>query len=185
MAIETRYSSVQFRSRLEAKWAAFFDLLNWPWEYEPFDLDGYIPDFVLRFRRPLLVEVKPIITEQWQEVAAEAHGALDKIERSGWQHEALLVGATVWDDPGGYGGSVIGLLGEKCGRGLVYDAAELNECDLANRGSLIGLYHRSLNWTCRAHHHDGRRSGAAWPPRPGFASETFREAGNRVQWKPR
>jgi len=28
-AIPTLYKDVQFRSRLEAKWAAFFDLLGW------------------------------------------------------------------------------------------------------------------------------------------------------------
>ena len=58
-AIPTLYKDVQFRSRLEAKWAAFFDLLGWPWDYEPFDLNGYIPDFILHLHEPVLVEVKP------------------------------------------------------------------------------------------------------------------------------
>ncbi len=44
---ETRYSGVLFRSRLEARWAAYFDLLSWHWEYEPIDLDGWTPDFLL------------------------------------------------------------------------------------------------------------------------------------------
>ncbi|MEA2669684.1 MAG: hypothetical protein QOJ33_2618, partial [Chloroflexota bacterium] len=30
-AIPTTYDGVNFRSRLEAKWAAFFDLLGWRW----------------------------------------------------------------------------------------------------------------------------------------------------------
>lgn len=46
-AIPTRYNDINFRSRLEAKWACFFDLLEWRYEYEPIDLQGYIPDFVL------------------------------------------------------------------------------------------------------------------------------------------
>ena len=33
--IPTLYNGIQFRSRLEAKWAAFFDLLGWEYEYEP------------------------------------------------------------------------------------------------------------------------------------------------------
>jgi hypothetical protein len=45
--IPTTYNGVQFRSRLEAKWAAFFDLLGWRWHYEPLDLDGWIPDFLI------------------------------------------------------------------------------------------------------------------------------------------
>ena len=61
-AIPTRYAGVNFRSRLEARWAAMFDLLNWRWDYEPLDLAGYIPDFVLQFSEPLLVEVKPAMT---------------------------------------------------------------------------------------------------------------------------
>lgn len=43
--IPTLYAGTQFRSRLEARWAALFDLLGWPWEYEPIDLPGWIPDF--------------------------------------------------------------------------------------------------------------------------------------------
>jgi len=46
-AIPTTYRNVNFRSRLEARWAAFFDLLEWKWIYEPFDFNGWIPDFQL------------------------------------------------------------------------------------------------------------------------------------------
>jgi hypothetical protein len=33
-AIETRYAGCRFRSRLEARWAVFFDALGVKWEYE-------------------------------------------------------------------------------------------------------------------------------------------------------
>ncbi len=56
----TTYAGVNFRSRLEATWAAFFDLCGWEWEYEPFDLDGWVPDFVLKGEIRCLIEVKPI-----------------------------------------------------------------------------------------------------------------------------
>lgn len=51
-AIETRYAGHLFRSRLEARYAVFFDALGVRWEYEPegFELgDGvrYLPDFWL------------------------------------------------------------------------------------------------------------------------------------------
>lgn len=51
-AIETRYRGYRFRSRLEARWAVFFDNLGLQWEYEPegFELPGgvrYLPDFYL------------------------------------------------------------------------------------------------------------------------------------------
>ena len=49
-AIQTVYKGYKFRSRLEARWAVFFDSCGYDWEYEPegFDLgDGvyYLPDF--------------------------------------------------------------------------------------------------------------------------------------------
>lgn len=50
-AIETVYKGYRFRSRLEARWAVFFDAMDVPWEYEPTGFttpDGwYLPDFWL------------------------------------------------------------------------------------------------------------------------------------------
>jgi hypothetical protein len=57
--IPTEYSGTTFRSRLEARWARFFDGIGWNWEYEPFDADGYIPDFLILGRSSLLIEIKP------------------------------------------------------------------------------------------------------------------------------
>jgi hypothetical protein len=56
--IPTVFRGVKFRSRLEAKWAAFFEACRWRWRYEPIDLPGWIPDFALGWK-PTLVEVKP------------------------------------------------------------------------------------------------------------------------------
>jgi len=48
-AIETEYRGYRMRSRVEARWAVFFDTLDIKWEYESegYDLDGtyYLPDF--------------------------------------------------------------------------------------------------------------------------------------------
>lgn len=50
-AIETHYAGHRFRSRLEARWAVFFDTLGIRWEYEPqgYVIDGtpYLPDFLV------------------------------------------------------------------------------------------------------------------------------------------
>lgn len=62
-AIETKYKGYKFRSRLEARWAVFFDALGIKWEYEPegyqFE-DGtmYLPDFYLPDLKTY-VEIKP------------------------------------------------------------------------------------------------------------------------------
>jgi hypothetical protein len=53
--IQTAYHGCLFRSRLEARWAVFFDTLQIPWEYEPegFQTSAgpYLPDFRIQFRR--------------------------------------------------------------------------------------------------------------------------------------
>ena len=61
-AIETRYAGYLFRSRLEARWACFFDALGIRWEYEKegYDLGEagwYLPDFWLPGQQ-CFVEIK-------------------------------------------------------------------------------------------------------------------------------
>lgn len=50
-AIQTRYKGHRFRSRLEARWAVFFDAagIKWIYEQEGFLINGkpYLPDFYL------------------------------------------------------------------------------------------------------------------------------------------
>lgn len=78
-AIETEYRGFRFRSRLEARWAVFFDACKVSWEYEPegYDLEGYdlgdgilyLPDFLLHgveghAEGDLYVEVKGVMTDK-------------------------------------------------------------------------------------------------------------------------
>lgn len=63
-AIPTFHSGTLFRSRLEARWAFFFDQIGVAWRYEPeaFRLrsgEGYVPDFHLPTLGNALAEVKP------------------------------------------------------------------------------------------------------------------------------
>lgn len=50
-AIETEYKGYRFRSRLEARWAVFFDAINIEWKYETEGYEigehRYLPDFWL------------------------------------------------------------------------------------------------------------------------------------------
>jgi len=61
-ALVTRFAGVEFRSRLEARWAHFFENAGVPWRYEPKWLElpsgPYLPDFWLP-DHVLHVEVKP------------------------------------------------------------------------------------------------------------------------------
>lgn len=91
MAITTTYGGIEYRSRLEARYAAFFAAIGWTFTYEPFDADGYIPDFLIHGEAPLLVEVKPAVT------VAEFHAPVDKLTRGltrHWKHDILIVGAS-------------------------------------------------------------------------------------------
>lgn len=71
--IETKYGGCHFRSRLEARWAVFFDALGVKWEYEkegyPLPSGWYLPDFWLPYETHgneemagagFWVEIKPI-----------------------------------------------------------------------------------------------------------------------------
>lgn len=149
-AIETRYKGLTFRSRLEATWAAFFDLWGWEglWKYEPIDLNGYIPDFIMDFPwAPLLIEVKPAVAlkELWDHA--------DKIEKSGWKHDALIVGAGLFRGEDNDWQQVSGLLSQKdfwdveqpqdigwCwGNGIVFRCL---------RCGLPSVHHADHSWNC-------------------------------------
>lgn len=80
-SLPTYYKGITFRSRLEARWAIFFDRLGLQWEYEPEGLEihrrsfsffaqqslpekfGYVPDFYLP-EIDCFYEVKGSLTPQ-------------------------------------------------------------------------------------------------------------------------
>lgn len=76
-AIETIYNGYRFRSRLEARWAVFFDAMGIEYEYEPegYELDDgtyYLPDFRIWVnwrqspddQEDVYVEVKGVMTDE-------------------------------------------------------------------------------------------------------------------------
>lgn len=70
-AIETQYKGYRFRSRLEARWAVFFDRQGIAWEYEKegYNLGSvglYLPDFWLP-QVSMWAEVKPV-PFSWKEI---------------------------------------------------------------------------------------------------------------------
>lgn len=185
-AIKTTYDGINFRSRLEAKWAAFFQMLGWPFEYEPFDLDGYIPDFVLKFHKPLLVEVKPEI------VFGKLGQYVEKIIRSGWEGEALIVGATLWDPwsgdirPGRDCYIKLGLLVySKEDRDDISNCSEAVICGACWRSSHDKLISDEGDWSCRL---CGSYTGEAWGDSSAWDAivrkycACWKQAGNLVQW---
>lgn len=190
--IQTTYASTRFRSRLEATWAAFFDRLKWRWEYEPIDLEGYIPDFVVTFPAgPLLVEVKPDFYRH------ELKRHVAKIQQTSWDKEVLIVGTHPsppvdhrlwrldWD------AAALGLMRDLrfghshddrgfAGKDGAWGPGVLNYCGACESWS---LFHHDGMWNCRVHGCvDGTRYINAVPPT--ISSKLWRQAQNMVQWRP-
>lgn len=97
----TSYRSVAFRSRLEARWAAFFDAAGWDWCYEPMDTGaiGWLPDF--RLCDSLLVEVKPM---DWRERESLLDRAdLQKVWRNSQRQPVLVLGSSLVPGAGARG----------------------------------------------------------------------------------
>jgi hypothetical protein len=177
-AIPTTYRGIQFRSRLEATWAAFFDNMRWGWEYEPFDLSGWIPDFALTSEltapRPVLVEVKPISAFDY-DVAGKIDGADD-------EHEVLLVGvgpifsadrvSPGWLREGGWWSSA------------VFGRWKGSENEKNNPNCVIGFCHSELSYIDRiTGSYDGGHYGDG-PFSEGEVSALWADAKNKVQWQP-
>lgn len=88
-AIPTVYNGIRYRSRLEARWAALFEILKLPAEYEPADLGQWSPDFLLRSKpKGMLAEVKPISTFE-NDIATRMATSAD---RAKWDGDLLLLG---------------------------------------------------------------------------------------------
>jgi hypothetical protein len=173
--IPTEYAITKFRSRLEARWAAFFDLLGWRAFYEPLDLDGYIPDFILHgHSQRILVEVKPVKGKDdplFKETTA-------KIERSGWQNDALIVSYFLPVSEVFKENPCVGWLGEHLDNAFCWDLAPFND----QSGSL-GFNHEYQWYGDRITGHYSGSSGLIFPGSSAELIEKYwREAGNTVQW---
>jgi hypothetical protein len=80
------FEGVQYRSKLEAKWAMMFKHLEWNCSYEPIKIGSWIPDFVIfgsrRPTHPVFVEVKPL----------DAYESVNKLDLIPNYFDILLVG---------------------------------------------------------------------------------------------
>lgn len=81
---------IKFRSILESRWYTFLNKLGIENVlYEEVELGAYIPDFIIQFQEPFLIEVKPTLDR------LDTH--INKILDSGWRHGYLVVGSQVPD----------------------------------------------------------------------------------------
>jgi hypothetical protein len=161
--IPTIYNGRRYRSRLEAMYAAFFDRIEWPAFYEPVDLPGYCPDWIVDFQAgKLLIEVKGL--------DEELELAQMKIDRADWAGEAIVC-------PGKLSNGIIGAFRESDGPGWFWGTAELFFC--ISCGS-VSVRCGEGSWRCRVCGIGGGNAHVgSYDP-----SEDWTWAANRVQWRP-
>lgn len=185
-AIPTKYAGTEFRSRLEARWAAFFDLVGWRWEYEPIDLPGWIPDFMLTGHTNVLVEIKP---------ADSIDGFdLDKLHRATendtFNHEILLLGRHPMLIQRTHAFGQIGI-------GWLYGYSTWWPDTIADPHEAMWITHTGdrsretrLDFCSDTHDYTGRLTGAhqenggveLGPSRSDLVEYLWREAGNITRW---
>lgn len=165
--IPTTYRTQRFRSRLEARWAAFFDLVGWRWTYEPFDTNGWIPDFLIAGALPFLVEVGPVATEaEYREKAAKPLVHVDR--------PTFVVGVgpilhgAVSGLPWSYAGLLVNELGD--GRAWLAEWARCPKC------SAIGILDDAELLPCG---HGFTSATVA----DSLLEDLWAQAGNAVQWQ--
>ena len=191
--VPTTYAGTNFRSRLEARWASFFDLVGWRWTYEPFDTGGWIPDFLIQGHDPFLVEVGPCITEDdYRAKSAKAQQAANGGRLK--EREVLVLGSVIAPDLTLYDGQMAaGLLGQ------AFPACEPNQCTTflpdcdhaaglwfeaavwATGSAGLGVYHTAGSYGHRPNG-DGHERALPFSRRYDL-DEIWRKAGNAVQWK--
>lgn len=191
--IVTQYAGATFRSMLEARWASFFDLIGWPWHYEPFELPGWIPDFLVSGScGSVLVEVKPLSLLPFRQ--NPNNEVAKKIERAcldtEWEVLVLGCGPEFCTDHHFQGGVQIGWIAELTENlnlgalGLSWDAALVGcHCgdwtpgDPLDVGAAFGSYIGRLHGN-----YDGNPMACRDPK---DVIRLFRESGATTQWKPR
>lgn len=158
-AIETSYSGYRFRSRLEARWAVFFDVMGirWTYESEGFEVTGhhskpirYLPDFLL-LETTTYVEIKPVYppseSEMKKIIAVTAHGDLDVL---------LLYGP----EAGGNYGAALFLGRDNPNHFRLIDRLQFSTCPICNTAGVYRVpeidgpsIFRCFNQSCQGYSH--------------------------------
>jgi hypothetical protein len=182
---------IKYRSRLEAQWSYLFNRLGIPFEYEPYDLIDYIPDFIIKDEHgiEMLVEVKgtTCIDDLYQYI--------EKIFKSGWEGPYIVVGSCVWPACGSIADSdsdeinstdddtaVIGLIGTTVGEDSrvlynFHDNSKFND-PVTYQATIKHCSER-----CCVALYDPQKSDRSTLMDTDTLDDMFSECKNLVQWK--
>jgi hypothetical protein len=113
------YNEMEFRTKLLARWAAFFDLAGWAWQVNPAPVGDWLPDFSVRFpcghsecagEHFLLVAVLPVedMTSMLGHPALQHRYSVEPVTGKSRAHAGALFGASPaasgWEMAHGEGG---------------------------------------------------------------------------------
>lgn len=168
---------IQFRSKIEAQWAYLFESFKWKWEYEPYELNGYIPDFIIKMNEvQILIEIKGD-NDIWKEYKPH----LKKIRESGWKGNCIILGSTYKKSESHEGGISVGIFADKID--------EIDEIDKIEKTDDIIIRYSGLDWDFGGEYggHDLDFSVNYWKRLDEKGFEKFEKmwsiAKNLTQWK--
>lgn len=111
-----QYNGFQFKTQLEATWAAFFDLAGWSWQQNPVGTATWAPDFWVKFScshsacngyHTLLISVLPLDSiEDFGAHPCLNHGYGHGIHADGGGAFGSSCDTTRWEIVHGAGGGV-------------------------------------------------------------------------------
>lgn len=175
-SIPTEYNHRTYRSRLEARWACFFDLCGWSCEYEAMDLNGWIPDFVIKGKDIVLVEVKTktILDET---LIRKMVNAIQDTEIEG--KDLLLLGS-MFPEEGFLGWTAQYIISEYDWGKAAIGMWSHEPCE----NGIVGFCHEYQSFYDRiTGKHDGGHYGDYCDKGIALAKKYWAEAGNMIQWK--
>lgn len=110
------YNNLQFKTRLEAHWAAFFDLAGWEWHYNPVAIQDWLPDFRVKFdcshsecggHHTLLVSILPCLkVDDLKNHPCHKHSYGTDIPADSGAAFGITPDVTLWEMAHGAGGGV-------------------------------------------------------------------------------
>ncbi|ESK53613.1 hypothetical protein [Acinetobacter tjernbergiae] len=169
--IQRIYKTIKFRSTLETRWAIFFDMLGWEWEYEPFGVKNteavWFPDFLIKGygNKRILVEVKPFTTFQEFKELYETKYDRSLINTEYQFDEVLLLGSDIYKKCDIHQGPRLGWLVERSrwlDRFEIFSQVE--EAVFWYKDDKYGFASDTSCWHCRITNNYEGGSGIKFPP---------------------
>lgn len=169
--IETEYKGYRFRSRLEARWAVFFDALglNWEYETEGYDILGewYLPDFWIKDYE-CFIEIKPEVEDHtlYYNFRNVVQKTIILISGTPWDYTATWFG---WDscDSGG------GVFQSECV--IACPISLMIKCERVDRTLFVSQWETNTN-VIESHAYDNKEFPMNWDGCKDFAAFRTRDA---------